>query len=109
MILRLCILVLMALAFALPAKAAMQGAVSDCPSQRAITCEIPHEIAATPAQSQTRNQAEPPCLWKGLLAEIEVAPPPFRKLTLTFRPMDDKPLQGLVPAGLERPPRLMVV
>lgn len=109
---RLCILVMMALALALPAKAAMPGPGQACPSQRAIICEIPAEIAAIPSQSQTRsqsqNQAEPPCLWKAMLAEAELTPPSFGRLTFTLRPPNDRPLQGLVPAGLERPPRSMV-
>ena len=102
MIWRLCILISVTLSLALPARAAGPGPVVTCPSQQSLlVCLAPDSIALLAA----RTQAEPPCAWKAMLAEAGPVPAsagaPVR-LVLSHEPAR---LQGVIPGGLDRPPR----
>ncbi|GAB1364378.1 hypothetical protein MASR1M32_36140 [Rhodobacter sp.] len=102
MIWRLCILITVTLSLALPARAAGPGPVASCPSQQGLlVCPAPDTIAPLPA----RTQAEPPCPCKAMLAEADPVPARTGALIRLLRSQEPARLQGVIPGGLDRPPR----
>lgn len=102
MILRFCILISVMLSLALPAGAAMPQPGTGCPSEEGLaSCPAVATIALLPA----RPQAEPPCIWKAMLAGTDPVAAKAAAPTELSLTQGSIRLQGIIPGGPERPPR----